>query len=160
MYIFVYYEPNKYSGRDVSPPYKTRDEFLESYEGDYLLKTMCEMDMVVYQKCFNSPNPIKAVNSVITEWLVRHPEFEEIIAKESRREYLQMKNNEDFIGFVALLHDVELVWENTPKPKFGHHEKIIYKDDSHRMFPDFEKIDDIYEKYGSSLLAAYLSYLV
>ena len=47
-----------------------------------------------------------------------------------------------------------------PMPKYTYRDDVIHKDDSNRMFPDFKKMNETYDNYGASLLAAYLSYLV
>lgn len=132
-----------------------RDKFLKSKN---LLETIREMDQILDEKCKYSEHPIHARDSVIIEWLDWHPEFEEIIAKESWDKYQQMKNKNEFT-FTDLLYDVELPSEVKPLPQYEYHDDVIHKDDSNRMFPDFNKKKEIHKKY-SGLLAVYLAYLV
>ena len=132
-----------------------RDKFLKSKN---LLKTVREMNQVLDEKCKHSKNPIHARDGIIIEWLEWHPEFEGIIAKESWEDYQQMKNNNEFT-FNDLLYDVELHSEEKRVLKYTYRDDVIHKDDSNRMFPDFRKMNEIYEKY-SGLLAVYLVYLV
>ena len=82
-----------------------RDEFLKSKN---LLTTMQEMDALIKEKCEYYDDSVKAYNSVIIEWLDRHPEFESVIDKDSSIEYQNMENNDEFIKFIDLLYDVEL----------------------------------------------------
>ena len=133
-----------------------RDKFLKSKN---LLKTIREMDQVLDEKCKHSQNPIMARDTIIIEWLDWHPEFEGIIAKESWEKYQQLKNNDEFT-FTDLLFDMKLPSEVKPLPKYTYRDDVIHKDDSNRMFPDFKKMNEVYDKYGASLLAAYLAYLV
>ena len=134
-----------------------RDDFLRSKN---LLETMHEMDQVLDEKCKHSKNPIRARDSIIIEWLDCHQELEGIISMESWETYQQLKNNNDFIEFIDLLSQVKLPSEVKPLPKYTYREDVIHKDDSNRMFPDFKKMNEAYDKYGASLLAAYLAYLV
>ena len=89
------------------------------------------------------------------EW---HPEFEGIISGESWEDYQTRKNNKEFT-FNDLLYDVELPSEVKPMPKYTYRDDVIHKDDSNRMFPNFNKKKEIHELYGG-LLVAYLAYLV
>ncbi len=134
-----------------------RDDFLKSKN---LLETIQEMDQVLDEKCKHSKNPIHARDSIIIEWLDIHPEFEGIITSESWADYQRMKNNNEFIEFIDLLSKVKLPSEVKPMPKYTYRDDVIHKDDSNRMFPDFKKMNETYDNYGASLLAAYLSYLV
>ena len=130
-----------------------RDEFLKSKN---LLTTMQEMDALIKEKCEYYDDSVKAYNSVIIEWLDRHPEFESVIDKDSSIEYQNMENNDEFIKFIDLLYDVELPSEKKvwvpPKDKY-------LRDDSSIQLPNFDKKNEIYDKYGFSLLSHYLSYL-
>lgn len=134
-----------------------REEFLKSKN---LLKTIHEMDQLLTEKCKYSKNPIKARNSIIIEWLNLHPEFEGIISNESWNDYRNMKNNNDFIGFIEFLDLVILPSEKIPKKNRITVDGISIKDDSSIQLPDFDKIDEIYATYPNTLLADYLSYLV
>lgn len=133
-----------------------RDDFLKSKN---LLETMREMDHVLDEKVKHSKKPILARDSIIIEWLDWHPEFEGIIAKESWEKYQHLKNNDEYIEFIDLLYDVELPSEVKPLPKYTYRDDVIHKDDTNRMFPDFNKKKEIHELYYG-LLASYLSYLV
>ena len=128
-----------------------RDEFLKSKK---LLTTIQEMDALIKQKCEYYEDSIKAYNSVLIDWIDCHNEFKEIINKESFLNYQNMINNNDFID---LFYDVELPSEKKvwvpPKNKY-------LRDDSTIQLPNFKKKDEIYDKYGFSLLSHYLSYLV
>ena len=132
-----------------------RDDFLRSKN---LLSTMREMDQLLDAKCKHSKNPINAYDSIIIEWLGCHPEFEGIIAAESFVDYQNMKNNNDYVDLIDLFYDVKLPSERRgwEPPKKGIH----IRDDSTIQLPNFKKVDEIYDKYGASLLACYLSYLV
>ena len=132
-----------------------RDDFLKSKN---LLETVHEMDRALYEKCKLSKNPILACDSIIIEWLEWHPEFEGIISGESWEDYQTRKNNKEFT-FNDLLYDVELPSEVKPMPKYTYRDDVIHKDDSNRMFPNFNKKKEIHELYGG-LLVAYLAYLV
>ena len=134
-----------------------RDDFLRSKN---LLKTMRDMEYLLNEKCKHSKNPIRARDTIIMEWLVCHSEFKGIIARESLDKYQQLKGHYEDFTFIDLLYDVELPFEEKSGPTYEYHEDVIYKDDSNRMFPDFNRKKEIYEKYGASLLACYLSYLV
>lgn len=132
-----------------------RDKFLKSKN---LLKTIRVMDQVLDEKCKHSKNPIMARDTIIIEWLDCHPEFEGIIAKESWEQYQQIKAIYEEFTFFDLLYDVELssekkVW--VPPKGDG-----SLRDDSSIQLPDFNKKDTIFDKYGVSLLACYLSYIV
>ena len=136
-----------------------RDDFLKSKN---LLQDIREMDQLVRQKCEYYGDTDKAVNSVLIEWLDCHPEFEGIIAAESVMDYQNMKQNNDF-GFVDLLYDVELPSEKegVDWSRFDYdYNKISIKDDYGIKYPDFEKKSKIFDDYGSTLLACFLSYLV
>lgn len=129
-----------------------RDDFLKSKQ---LLTTMQEMDTLIRQKCEHSEDPEKAHDSVIIEWIDLHPEFEGIISYDSIVDYHNMKNSNDFINFNELL-DVELPSEKKEwiPPKEG------LRDDSSIQLPNFKKMDEIFDEYGATLLACYLSYMV
>lgn len=132
-----------------------RDKFLKSKN---LLETIKEMDQVLDEKCKHSKSPIMARDTIIIEWLDCHPEFEGIIAKESWEQYQQIKAIYEEFTFFDLLYDVELssekkVW--VPPKGDG-----SLRDDSSIQLPDFNKKDTIFDKYGVSLLACYLSYIV
>ncbi|WP_407454808.1 hypothetical protein [Methanobrevibacter sp.] len=129
-----------------------REDFLKSKQ---LLTTIQEMDNLIRQKCEHAEDSDKAYDSVLLEWLDLHPEFEGIIAKESLADYQNMKNSDELIDFNDLL-DVQLPSEKkewTP-PKEG------LRDDSSIQLPNFKKMDEIFDEYGATLLACYLSYLV
>ncbi|MGN0176647.1 MAG: hypothetical protein ACI389_02295 [Methanobrevibacter sp.] len=134
-----------------------RDDFLKSKN---LLETMQEMDQRLDAKCKLAKNPIKARNSIIIEWLDCHHEFEGIIVEESLAKYYEMKSHYEDFTFIDLLFDVELPSEVKPFPKYEYRDDVIHKDDSSIKLPDFNKKRIIYDKYGASLLAAYLAYLV
>ena len=134
-----------------------RDDFLKSKN---LLETMHEMDQVLDEMCKHSKNPIRARYSIIIEWLDCHQELEGIISMESWETYQQLKNNNDFIEFIDLLSQFKFASEEQIIAKYEYREDIIHKDDSDRMFPDLKKIDAIFNKYGASLLACYLSEFV
>ena len=134
-----------------------REEFLKSKN---LLTTMQEMDKLIRQKCEHYENPEKAHDSVLIEWLDLHPEFEGIIANESITDYQNMKANNEFLGFTQLLYFVELPSEKkewTP-PKLD--DNYSLRDDSNIQLPNFKKKDEIFDEYGATLLACYLSFLV
>ena len=129
-----------------------RDKFLKSKN---LLKTIREMDQVLDEKCKHSKNPIMARDTIIIEWLDCHPEFEGIIAKESGEQYQQRKSHYEEFTFIDLLSSIELpsekkVWVS-PKGDGS------LRDDSSIQLPNFKKIDEIFDRYGASLLACYLS---
>lgn len=132
-----------------------RENFLKSKN---LLTTIQEMDKLINQKCRHYEDSEKAYDSVLIEWLDLHPEFEDIIAKESLEYYQSMKNNNDFIEFIEFLDIVVLPSEKKvwTRPK----RDVLVRDDSSIQLPNFDKIDEIYEKYPNTLLADYLSYLV
>lgn len=134
-----------------------RADFLKSKK---LLQTIYEMDEIVCQKCNHAEDSVKAYNSVLIEWLDCHPEFEGIIARKSLDDYQQLKDHYEDFTFIDLLYDVELPFEEKSGPTYKYHTDVIYKDDSNRMFPDFNRKKEIYDEYGVSLLAAYLAYLV
>ena len=134
-----------------------RDEFLKSKN---LLTTIREMDQILDEKCKHSKNPVRSRDIIIIEWLDCHPEFEEIIAKESLEHYQHMKAIYEEFTFINLLYRIEVPSEKKSEPLFKYREDVSFKDDSHSRFPDFKKKDKIYEQYGSSLLAMYLSYFV
>ena len=114
------------------------------------------MDSLIKQKCEYYEDSIKAYNSVLIDWIDYHDEFEGIIDKTFLIESQNMKSNDEF-GFIDLLFDVELPSEKKvwvpPKNKY-------LRDDSTIQLPNFKKKDEIYDKYGFSLLSHYLSYLV
>ena len=131
-----------------------REDFLKSKQ---LLTTMQEMDTLIRQKCEHSEDTDKAHDSVLIEWLDCHPEFEGIIANESITDYQNMKNSDEFTGaFINLLYDVKLPSEK----KEWAPSKEGLRDDSSIQLPNFKKKDEIFDKYGATLLACYLSYLV
>jgi len=134
-----------------------RDRFLKSKN---LLETIHKIDQLLDEKCKLSKNPIMIRNSIIIEWLDCHPEFEGIIAGEFWEKYQMMKNNNDFIEFIDLLSQFKFASEEQIIAKYEYRNDVIHKDDSNRMFPDFKKIDAIFNKYGASLLACYLSEFV
>lgn len=125
-----------------------RDDFLRSKN---LLGTMQEMDQLITAKCEYYEDTAKAWNSVIIEWLIEHPEFEGIMAEESFEDFRNMKENETFIDFVDLLHDVKL-----PSEK----DRIIVEDTSSIRYPNFKKMGELMNKYPATLLGVYLAYLV
>ena len=132
-----------------------RDEFLKSKN---LLATMKEMDKLITAKCEYYEDSVKAFNSVLIGWLICHPNFEGIIARDSYIDYKNMRNSNDFLNFIDLLYDIVLpsekkVWE----PPTG---DILLRDDSSIQLPDFKEKDNIFEEYGLSLLSCYLNYLV
>ena len=130
-----------------------RDDFLKSKN---LLTTMREMDELVRQKCNHCDDSVKAYNSVLIEWLDCHPEFEGMLSIESFVNYQNMAHNNDFIDFNDLL-DIELPSEKKewiPPTIEG------LRDDSSIQLPNFKKIDEIFDRYGVSLVASYLAYLV
>ena len=132
-----------------------RDEFLKSKN---LLATMKEMDKLITAKCEYYEDSAKAWNSVLIGWLICHPNFEGIIARDSYIDYKNMRNSNDFLNFIDLLYDIVLpsekkVWE----PPTG---DILLRDDSSIQLPDFKEKDNIFEEYGLSLLSCYLNYLV
>jgi hypothetical protein len=134
-----------------------RDDFLKSKN---LLSTIQEMDQLIRQKCQAYENPVKAWDSVLIEWVDCHPEFEGIISEVSFEDYQRMKNNNDFIDFIDLL-EVEILSEEKDEPNIlEYSEDFIIKDDSSIKLPDFNVMRKIYDKYPSTLLANYLSYLV
>ena len=124
-----------------------REEFLKSKN---LLSTMREMNQLLNEKCDHYEDSVKAVNSVIIEWLDCHPEFEGIISQESFDDYQNMKTNNDYIDFIDLLYDVKL-----PNEK-----DIMVEDTSSIRFPDFNKKGECFDKYPNTLLSCYLSYLI
>lgn len=132
-----------------------RDEFLKSKN---LLDTMQEMDHLITAKCEYYEDRVKAFNSVLIGWVICHPNFEGIIARDSYIDYKNMRNSNDFLNFIDLLYDIVLpsekkVWE----PPTG---DILLRDDSSIQLPNFKEKDIIFDKYGASLLSCYLSYLV
>lgn len=132
-----------------------RDDFLRSKN---LLGTMQEMDQLITAKCEYYEDTAKAWNSVLIGWLICHPNFEGIIARDSYIDYKNMRNSNDFLNFIDLLYDIVLpsekkVWE----PPTG---DILLRDDSSILLPDFKEKDNIFEEYGLSLLSCYLNYLV
>lgn len=132
-----------------------RDDFLRSKN---LLGTMQEIDQLITAKCEYYEDTAKAWNSLIIEWLDCHPEFEGIIAEESLTDYQNMKINNDFLNFTTFLYFVELPSEKKVWiPSKGN---TSLRDDSSIQLPNFKEKDDIFEKYGASLLSCYLSYLV
>lgn len=131
-----------------------RADFLNSKK---LLQTIMEMHELVRQKCNHAEDSVKAYNSVLIEWLGCHPQFEYILDKDSFVQYQNIKNNDDFTGcFINLLHDVKLPSEK--KSWVPSNEGI--RDDSSIQLPNFKKKDEIFDEYGATLLACYLSYLV
>lgn len=130
-----------------------RENFLKSKN---LLTTIQEMDKLINQKCKYYKDPEKAYDSIIIEWLNIHPEFEDIIAKESLEYYQNMINNNEFLGFTKLLYFVELPSE---KKEWSPPKKSL-RDDSNIQLPNFKKKNEIFDEYGATLLACYLSYLV
>lgn len=132
-----------------------RDEFLKSKN---LLDTMKEMDQLITAKCEYYEDSVKAFNSVLIGWLICHPNFEGIIARDSYIDYKNMRNSNDFLNFIDLLYDIVLpsekkVWESPTGD-------ILLRDDSSIQLPNFKEKDIIFDKYGASLLSCYLSYLV
>lgn len=134
-----------------------RDDFLKSKN---LLNDIREMDQLVRQKCEHYEDTEKAVNSVLIEWLDCHPEFEGIIASESVMDYQNMKQNNEFIGFIEFLDLVKLPSEENQNKSRRNVEGRSIKDDSKIQLPNFDKIEKIYLTYPNTLLADYLSYLV
>lgn len=138
-----------------------REDFLKSKQ---LLTTIQEMGALIRQKCEHSEDPEKAYDSILIEWLDCHPEFEGIIDYESVVDYQIMKNSDEFTGaFIDLLYDVELPSEKEEIDfsRFDYnHDKITIKDDYSIKYPKFEKKNKIFDEYGATLLACYLSYLV
>ena len=131
-----------------------RDEFLKSKK---LLTTIREMTHLIQEKCEHYEDSDKAWNSVIIEWVGCHPQFEGILDKKSFVQYQNIKNNNDFTGcFINLLHDVKLPSEK--KSWTPSNEGI--RDDSSIQLPNFKKKDELFDEYGATLLACYLSYLV
>ncbi len=133
-----------------------RDEFLRSKN---LLNTIQNMNELVRQKCNFCDDEIKAYNSLLIEWLDVHPEFEGIIAKESFDDYQDMKNNNEFISFVDLLY-VRLPSEGFAKKRREYSGDRSIKDDSSIELPNFDGMQEAYDKYPNTLLACYLAYLV
>ena len=133
-----------------------RDDFLKSKN---LLKTIQNMNDLVRQKCNHYEDSVKAFNSLLIEWLDVHPEFEGIIAKESFDDYRNMKNNNEFISFVDLLY-VKLPSEGISEKRRRYSEDMIIKDDFSMKLPNFNGMQEAYDKYPHTLLASYLAYLV
>lgn len=155
---YLPFDISKYDSLDFPEEGWTAQDDRDLFIGSSNVGIYKEMNNVILQKCIAYEDRVKAFNSVIIEWLDWHPEFEEIIAKESWEDYQHMKNNKEFT-FNDLLYDVELPSEVKPLPQYEYRDDVIHKDDSNRMFPDFRKMNGIYEKY-SGLLAVYLVYLV
>lgn len=136
-----------------------RDNFLKSKN---MFDIIHNMDQLVYEKCNYYEDTVKAVNSVLIEWLNLYPEFEGIIADESVINYQNMKNNNDFIEFIDLLYDVELPSEkeDVEFSRFEYnHDEFIIKDDSNSKYPNFNKMDEILDLYPNCLLGDYLAYI-
>ena len=131
-----------------------RDDFLRSKN---LLSTMQEMDQLITAKIEYYEDSVKAWNSLIIEWLDCHPEFEGIISEEFVIDYQNMKNSDEFLNFTTFLYFVELPSEKKVwVPSKGN---TYLRDDSSIQLPNFKEKDNIFEKYGASLLSCYLAYL-
>ena len=130
-----------------------RDDFLKSKN---LLTTLQEMDELLRQKCEHYEDSEEAYDSILIEWIDCHPEFEGILTPESFENHQKMKEDENSLHFLDLLYDVELPSEK--KEWIPPKESI--RDDSSIQLPDFEKKKEIFDEYGATLLACYLSYLV
>ena len=70
-----------------------------------------------------------------------------------------MKNKKELIDFLSLLYKVKLPSEKKVKVRPKHKGTLI-RDDSSIQLPNFKKKDEIFDEYGATLLACYLSYLV
>lgn len=148
------YVPISFSEYDMQ---SERDDFLKSKN---LLSIIQDMKQLINQKCQAYEDSVKALNSVIIEWIDCHPEFEGIISEDSFDVYQSMKNNEEYIDFNDLLDFMELSSEKKqwapPKPN----DDYSIKDDSNIQLPNFKEVDDIFDEYSATLLACYLSYLI
>lgn len=158
---YLPFDISNYESLDFPEEGWTAQDDRESYLGDKF-KIYKKMGDLIKEKCIYYENRVKAFNSVVIEWLDCHPEFEGIISKESWGNYQQMKNNTEYIEFIDLLDFVKVPSEKDidSKNMDGNSGKWIHKDDSSIRLPDFKKIDKIYDEYGATLLACYLSYLV
>lgn len=135
-----------------------RDAFLKP---KHLLILLQKMHKLILEKCKYSDDQVYAWNSVLVEWLDYHPEFEGIIAADSIVDYQNMKNSAQSMTFVDLLY-VEIPSENIEYDDINDYDFDNYsvKDDSHIRLPDFNKKQEYYDKYPSTLIAPYLAYLV
>ena len=135
---------------------KERDDFLESKS---LLRTMREMDSLLDEKCKHYKNPLNARNSIMIEWLDLHPEFTQILSDESYIHYQNIKSNGDFVPFLDLLY-FKVPSEKVNIEYTIFEEGISFKDDSKIRLPNFDKMDEMYDKYPHTILADYLAYIV
>ena len=149
------YVPLNFSEYDAQ---NKRDDFLKSKN---LLSTIQEMGQLINQRCQAYEDPVKARDSVLIEWMDCHPEFEGIISEESFDDYRRMKKDNDFIEFIDLL-EVNTSSEKNDESTIDsdYSEDLIIKDDSSIRLPNFTEMRKIYDRYPSTLLADYLSYLV
>ena len=130
-----------------------RENFLKS-QGLY--NDILDMDELLLHKCFTYDDSVKAINSILIEWINMHPEFERIISKHSFSEYQNIKTNKNFLDFLDLLYEIKLPSE---KKVWIPQSDNNLRDDSTLQF-NLEDIEWISDEYGYTLISDYFTYLV
>ena len=130
-----------------------RKNFLKSQN---LLDDINEMDELLQQKCFTYDDSVKAINSILIEWINMHPEFERIISKHSFSEYQNIKTNKNFLDFLDLLYEIK---KKKKKKVWIPQSDNNLRDDSTLQF-NLEDIEWISDEYGYTLISDYFTYLV